>query len=90
MKKYNIKYSISGSVIVRKADTVPNADELGKCIEMMLAPIDDMKADITVSDIEAEEVAADVCEGCRYLWSSDTDETCASCENNYTSKWEPD
>lgn len=89
MKKYNVKFSLDGTVVARNADIVPDADELGKYIETMLAPTDNMKADITVSYLEATEVADDVCEGCMYLLSSDTDEPCASCENNYTSKWEP-
>ena len=89
MKKYNIKFSINGRVIARNADSVPVADDLKKYIEAMLAPTDEMKANITVSNIEAIEIAKDGCEECRYLWSSDMDEPCVSCEHNYTSKWEP-
>lgn len=59
MKKYNIKFSLNGRVIVRKADNIPNADELGKHIEMMLAPLDDMKASVTISNLEAEELETD-------------------------------
>ena len=54
--KYNVKFSINGTVVAHNADTVPNADDLKKHIEWMLAPYDDMKASVTISSLEAEEL----------------------------------
>lgn len=59
MKKYNIQFSLDGTVVVRNADTVPNTDDLKKHIEWMLAPFDDMKASVTISNLEAEELETD-------------------------------
>ena len=56
MKKYNVKFSFNGTVIVHNADNVPTIDELKKYIEEMLAPFDDTKASITISSLEYESV----------------------------------